>query len=52
MAVFPSQAVCGEGRVGREGWTLRWKRDNSLFGLFYGIGEGREEGGVLGGCIH
>jgi hypothetical protein len=52
VAVFLSQASCGEGRVGREGWTLRWKRDNSHFGLFYGIGKEREEGGVMGGCIY
>jgi hypothetical protein len=52
VAVFPSQAICGEGRVGREVWTFRWKGDNIIFGLFYGIGKGREEGGVVGECIY
>jgi len=38
--------------VGREGWTFRRKRDNILFGLFYGMGKEREEGGVIKGCIY
>jgi hypothetical protein len=52
MAAFPSQTVCGKGRAGRVAWTLRWKRDNILFGLFCGIGKEREEGGVMVGCIY
>jgi hypothetical protein len=38
--------------VGKVGWTLRWKRDNIFFGLFYGIGKEREEGGVMGGYVY
>jgi hypothetical protein len=40
------------GRVGREGWTVGWKRDNILFGLFYGIGREREKGGVARGSAY
>jgi hypothetical protein len=29
-----------------------WKRDNTIFSLFYGIGEERGKGGVIGGCMH
>ncbi len=52
ITVFPSQPSCGEGRVGRGFFFFRWKRDNILFSLFYGIGIEREEGGVIKGCIN
>jgi hypothetical protein len=50
--VFLSQAICGEGRAGSGFFFFIWKRDNSIFSLFYGIGKEREEGGVVGECIY
>ena len=52
MPVFPSQAVCGRGRVGGGYFFFIWKRDNRVFSLFYGIGKEREKGGVVGECIY
>jgi len=51
VAVFLSQVSCGEGRVGGKVFFFVWKRDNSIFSLFYGIGKEREEGGVMGRCV-
>ena len=50
--MFLSKASCGEGRVGGGFFFFMWKRDNSVFSLFYGIGKEREEGGVIKGCIY
>jgi hypothetical protein len=49
--VFPSQAICGEGRVGGGFFVFIWKWDNKIFSLFYGIGE-REERGWCDGRVY
>jgi len=52
IATLPSQTIFRKGRVEDRFFFFMWKWDNIAFSFFCGIGKGRKEGGVMGGCIY